>query len=189
MKSHWTDHLNVRALLYERRPSLVVECGAGSGENTANLVTARGDLGFRLVVINDDGDPAFGDEMRNNGVDWRSAISYLELQTFGEGAIDFCLIDTDHNYWTLRRELDELWPRMKPGGLCVMHDTGTFGKNNGRQPEYNIKGVPYPHSQIEAADKAGLGMIDAINEDLKSGRWRKVAESDQSHGAIAMERM
>lgn len=189
MKNHWDKHLNVKALIQERKPSVVVECGAGSGDNTKNLLEARDALGFRLVVINDDGGNFKPEEWRKQGVDWRSGISYLELQKFSDGEIDFCLIDTDHNYWTLKTELETLHPKMKPKGVCVIHDTETYGHESGHMTEYNTPKVPYPFAEIDEYQRMGLSLVAAIGQAVTSGQYRWVAQSAESHGAMALERL
>lgn len=182
MQQHFDKYLNVRQLIIDRKPKLVVECGAGTGENTANLMRLQKEIPFKIIVIND-GDINWRKDFENLGNQWIVGISYLELQKLT--GIDFCLIDTDHNYPTLKWELQALEWAMQKGGVVCIHDTVTYAKNNGRQPSYLACKVAYPHKEIEEADKLGLGMKDAIDEALQND-WRWLAFTEESHGAVAL---
>jgi hypothetical protein len=148
-------------------------------------MTLQKEVPFKLIVIND-GDINWRNDFENLGNEWIVGISYLEIPKIPR--IDFCLIDTDHNYPTLKWELEALDKVMPEGGIVCIHDTVTYAKNNGRQAAYQACKVPYPHSAIEAADADGLGMEDAIAESLENG-FRVLAYSEESHGAVALEKI
>ncbi len=196
MKGHWDQHLNVKALLYEMEPRLVVECGVAEGRNTDNLIRAKKDLGFRLVCIDIAMSPDFSDWITQGTIEWVTGVSYVELAKFTD-PVDFCLIDTDHNYWTLHEELNALNQVTRPGAVVCMHDTVTFGKNNGTMDEgyartsmvEAMKSVPYPRREIEEASSRGLGMVDAINQQVEAGEWEVIRSVDEAHGAVALRRL
>lgn len=181
MNNHFDRYLNVKELMLAKRPKLVLECGAGGGDNTEKLLSLQPELGFRLVVIND----GVVEGREFTGAEWVCGLSFLELPKYH--GVDFCLIDTDHNYVTLKRELDCLRAVMPKGGIVVMHDTVTYGKNNGRMAGYYRVNHGYPSSELDAADKAGKGMLDAIDESLDA--FKVIRVSEESHGAMALERL
>lgn len=182
MNNHFDQHLNVKALIEELKPKLIVECGAGSGENTRKILTLQPELGFRLVVVND-GIPS-GVPI---GAEWVCGVSYLELEKFADGSIDLCLIDTDHNYYTLKRELDALRPKLRQGGIVALHDTVTFGAESGKMTSYYAADAVYPYDLIEEGEKAGKSLLAAIEESKDA--YSVVKESAESHGAMALVRI
>lgn len=193
MQNHWVDGIKVKEMLLAEKPKFVVEVGAAEGKNTSNLMRMQQELGYKLFVINDF-DPA-GREVDdgNAGAKWIIGISYLELEKFDDGVIDFCIVDTDHNYPTLKWELAVLTRKMCPGGVVVMHDTVTYGKNNGSMSDHHYntpnESVPYPTEEIAAANRAGLGMVDAIKEVIDSGAFVQIAHVEERHGATALRRI
>jgi hypothetical protein len=121
-------------------------------------------------------------------VKWINGISYDVLKQFQEGEIDLCIIDTDHNYWTLMKELAELYPRMSEGGLIAMHDVETFYHDTGMALKYST-GTPYPKEAIEEmAPNGGLGdaLVDFLQ--LKKFRYKLFAYTKESHGAAVIEK-
>jgi SAM-dependent methyltransferase len=194
MHQHFDKHLNIKQLILEEKPSFVVECGAGSGNCTDLLndlqvetyMSGR-DFPFTLHVINDDGPDFEPPDYGGGYVDWSAGVSYLELEDFEDEGIDFCLIDTDHNYWTLDKELRVLARKMRPGGLVVMHDTEVYGHTHGQMFEYNVD-VPYPYEEIKACGDRGLAMQDAIRESIVRGDFRVHAAVTESCGAMAIRK-
>lgn len=181
MNNHWDKNLNVRQLLEEYKPKMMVECGAGSGENTAQYLEA----GYLLTVISD-GEPP---ERLKSYVDkkilrWIFGLSYIELENFKDGSIDFCSIDTDHNYWTLKQEIDVLRKKLSDLGIIVIHDTETYRNNSGKMDGYNCR-LPYP-AEIGMEEKKGRKYGDAIREAVLSGDFFVLEESIESNGATAL---
>ncbi len=168
----------------ERKPNFVVELGAGSGLNTEQIVKLQNEFPFKMTVVNDGHTPE-ADWL--DKVNWINGVSYVELPMIAE-KIDFCSIDTDHNYWTLREELTLLELLMDPGSIVVMHDTETYGHHSGHFFIYVTKN-PYPLEQIEACEEQGLNMIDAITERVDRGAWKIIKETKDNEGAMALERL
>jgi len=168
----------------EKKPRFVLEMGAGSGNNTKQIVKLQKEWPFEMVVINDGTTP---DEKWMDQVKWINGVSYVELPKL-QRWIDFCSIDTDHNYWTLRQELSALEDHMPKGGVVVMHDTETYGKTSGHFCNY-VTDNPYPLAKIEHHEKKGKTMSSAISQVVIWGWFKVIKESKASHGAIAMERL
>jgi len=184
MHQHWDKYLNVRSLMRKHKPKFVVELGAGSGNNTSQIVELQNEFPFEMTVINDGHTPE-ADWL--DKVTWINGISYIELPKL-QRWIDFCSIDTDHNYWTLMRELVTLQRHMPKSGIVVMHDTETYGKVSGHFFKY-VTDYEYPLPMIESYEKEGKTMSDAIEQIVDLGYFRIIKKSKKSQGAIAMERI
>lgn len=160
---------------------VIVECGAGNGDLTRKIAALLDVYPFEFHVISD---------KKIEGLDpriqWIVGLSYEELKRFP--SIDLCIIDTDHNYWTLREELRALNDRISEGGLIAMHDVETFYHDTGMALSYwNDK--PYPKAEIESmAYQGSLG--DAMISFLASDNlhWKMLAYDRHSHGAAVLEK-
>lgn len=166
MKEHFEKYLNLKQLLINIKPKHVLECGALDGENTANLISLMPELGFRLTVISDDSQS----NIKDLDVDYIKGVSYLEFPKFTDKSIDFCIIDTDHNYWTLQTELIALHPKLTDNALVVMHDVDTFYYDTGVATDYG-NGVPYPQEIIEQTGLKFGGLGTALIDFLSSNRF------------------
>lgn len=176
MNNHFDQYLNVKDLILKYRPKFILECGAGGGENTRKLLTLKDEVGFRLVVVNDGVQDI-------PGVEWVNGVSYLEIPKYP--GVDLCLIDTDHNFWTLREELKALAGVMPSGGIAILHDTETFGRESGFMSGYYQAKAPYPLEEMQKAS-AGKGLRNAVEE---SPDFRILREVPESHGAMALVRL
>lgn len=159
MFRHFDRYLNLKELILNEKPSVVMECGAGNGELTRALSGLKALHSFDLHVITD---KALSDIP---GVTWRIGVSYKELSKLPEDSIDLCIIDTDHNYWTLMRELMVLDSRMKEGGVMAFHDVMSFYYDTGMAMSY-WDGEPYPEESIRAnvgKGGVGCGLIDFLS--------------------------
>lgn len=176
MNTHFDQHLNVKALILKYQPKFILECGAGSGENTRKLLSLKDKIGFRLVVINDG-------PQEIAGAEWVNGVSYKEIPKYP--GVDLCLIDTDHNYWTLREELKALEGVMPSGGLVILHDTETFGRESGFMHGFYSVKADYPLEEMRKASE-GKGLRDAVEE---SEHFRILREVPDSQGAMALVRL
>jgi len=183
MHQHFHKYLNVKKIMRERKPKFVLEMGAGSGNNTKQILKLQKEWPFEMVVINDGNTP----DWINGECRWINGVSYIELPKL-QRWIDFCSIDTDHNYWTLLQELFVLRRNMQKGGVVVMHDTETYGKTSGHFWNY-VTDNPYPLEKIEYYEKKGKTMSTAISQVTIWAYFKIIKESKASHGAIAMERL
>lgn len=158
MINHFDNHLNLRKLILDRHPDLIVECGAGDGETTRMLAHLKLWYPFELISITDK-------KLEHmDEVEFRFGLSYERLKEFDDESIGMCLIDTDHNYWTLTQELQAVLPKMKEGGLVVMHDVEAFYHNTGMAMSY-WNDQPYPEESIRSHIKDG-GLGDALIDFL-----------------------
>ena len=183
MHGHWDKFLKVKDLVKKAKPELVVELGAGGGDNTDQYLELRKSLPFKMIVISDGECP----ERFKNIPDfvWIFGISYKELGNTKLPFIDFCSIDTDHNYWTLKQELKCLNNCMRKGGIVVLHDTESYRHNSGVMMNYKAD-VPYPKEILENQKR---GMVEALEEEIKAGNYEIIKETKKSCGAIAIKRL
>lgn len=183
MHNHFDQFLNLKSIILDKRPKLIIECGAGNGALTKKLASLLDVYHFELCVISDNKIEGLDSRIR-----WYTGLSYEVLDSFPENSIDLCIIDTDHNYWTLMKELATLFNRMKEGGLIAMHDVETFYHDTGMALSY-WDGKPYPKEEIEKfAAYGGLG--DALIEflHLKKMNFKLLAYTHESHGASLIEK-
>ena len=181
MHHHFSRNLKVKGLIESSSPSLVVELGTGGGENTEQLALLSDKVGFDLIAI-DVILPV--SEYKHPKLRWLQGVSYVELGKMGDASVDFCVLDTDHNYWTLKKELEELRRVMTTGGIVAIHDTESYKNDNGYMPSgYGQTGVDYP---MEVMKRETRPYADAINDTI--GDWEVVAKTKASCGAIALQK-
>ena len=191
IKNHFDKNLNLKDIILERKPKLIVECGAASGENTRQILALKSIYPFKLVSISDA--PYAEETMKcveflKDGYEWRYDLSYRALQNFEPESIDLCMIDTDHNYWTMKQELQALHSKLSKDGLIAMHDTETYWANSGQAYRYGT-GDSYPSEEISKHEKEGKGMGTAILEFLAEHPEYKILKKvTESHGAMVMEK-
>lgn len=182
MHTHFDQHLNIRKIILDKKPKVIVECGAGNGECTRLLAHLHQAYPFELYSITDKALDGI------EGVQWKIGLSYKRLAEFPDNSIDLCIIDTDHNFWTLEEELHAVRLKMKEGGLILFHDVEEFYHNTGMAAAY-WDGEPYPEKEIMECVKFG-GVGDALlkflvrhNHEYKLVRWLP-----ENYGAAVIER-
>ena len=183
MHNHFDKNLNLKKWILDNRPSVIVECGAGTGELTRQLAGLRDVYPFELHVISDK--PVDGLDSR---IVWHSGLSYDVLPTFPDDSIGLCIIDTDHNFWTLMKELSACFNKIAIDGFVAFHDVETFYHDTGMALKYS-SGEPYPREEIEKFSAYG-GLGDALIEFLhiKKMDYRLVSFTTESHGAALIRR-
>lgn len=160
-----------------------MECGAGTGELTKQLASLLDVYDFKLTVINDS-----LIENMDSRIIWKTGLSYEVLKEFMPSSIDFCIIDTDHNYWTLMKEFEALFDRISEGGLLALHDVETFYHDTGMAMDYGTD-KPYPKEEIlkfAAYGSLGDALIDFLH--LKKLRYRLLYFTPESQGAALIQR-
>ena len=187
MHNHFTENLNTKALIERHDPKVVVE--AGCGQSTVQLMALAKERGFRFVmmdVMDDPGNPGVmklptGVFIALKDIELLYGVSYLNFEKFADHEIDMAIVDTDHNGWTLMRELQVLERKVKPGGLVLLHDTEAFKNVNGTMEGYASGDAPYPLKEI--LDGPTMGEV----VELYKGKWTVIAETPESNGAIAFQ--
>ena len=112
----------IRPILKAAQPDVVVEVGAGAGEHTRQLARFCRSNGVTLQVI--DPAPRFEPSELGDGVVFHKALSLDVLPDVGP--VDVALIDGDHNWYTVNRELELLHRGARSAGrltpLAICHD-------------------------------------------------------------------
>jgi SAM-dependent methyltransferase len=221
MQRHFDKHLNLKDLIRDHQPKTILELGANKGENTINLIYLAEELGYKLIVISPEY-PTWTQELpggeieikravfEHRQLDWVYGVSYIELPKMADDSIDFCIVDTDHNYWTLEKELLELKRVMAKDGIVAIHDTEEFAARNGtmnfgyfstidsiessyienanvlriKEAKTTSIGVDYPLEEILAEPRPYTQAIKDIVPD-----WEVVAETKESNGAMALRKV
>lgn len=174
MIRHWDQHLNVQQLLRDERPKHVLEVGALKGENSYNLALLGAEVGYRLTILSDDVVPEHCTFPPH--VTAIKGVSYRVLPSFPDQSVDFVILDTDHNYWTLIQELSALDPKLTPGGLIILHDVDAFYYDPGLTVGYG-DGSDYPRDDIMSMNQfgsTGTALIDFLalrKRDYRLVRW------------------
>lgn len=183
MKHHWNQYANIRKWLYKEQPKHVVEIGALEGENTENLKSLMSDIGYKLTVISDD------TEIKDDGVTRIRGVSYREIANLPDNSIDFCILDTDHNYWTMMVELVALKSKMSSNGIIMLHDVDYYYYNSGVSDSY-ADGSDYPIKEIEEHQKHG-GMGNAVIDALSALKtdYRLLLWVPEECGCAVLRRM
>lgn len=181
MHNHFDRNLNLQKWILERHPRVIVECGAGNGELTRLIASIFEVYDFEFHVISDNA-------LDIKGVHYHTGLSYELLNEFEDHSVGLCIIDTDHNYWTLMKEFAAVFNKISEGGLIALHDVETFYHDTGMALAY-WDGKPYPKEEIEKyAPYGGLGdaMIDFLQN--KKMHYKLLAYTAESHGAALIEK-
>lgn len=184
MIGHFDSHLNLRKLILDKLPKVIVEVGAGDGANTRMIAFMQHYYPFEFHVISDKELP----DLKRSNIHWKTGISYKELALFPDNSIDMCIIDTDHNYWTLEQELNAVFSKMNEGGLIIMHDVEEFYYNTGLSDGY-WDDSPYPKDEIMEKSKwggTGLALIDFLHK--YRGAYKLVRWIPEHFGCAVIEK-
>lgn len=181
MTGHFDKNLNLRQLILDKKPKVIVEIGAGDGACTRLLAFMKHYYPFTLKVISD---------KKIGGLDaeFITGLSYDEIPKLEDNSLGLAIVDTDHNYWTVSTELETLRPKMEEGGLIVLHDVDTFYYDTGMGMGYwNEK--PYPEKEILEQSNlggVGLGVIDFLHRNR--GEFKLVRWITEHHGCAVLEK-
>lgn len=186
MFNHFDKYMNTKALILKHKPSHVVECGALFGKNTELLIALKNELDvpYRLTVITDNN---FSMEGIDNLI---RGISYKVLKDMDDDSIDMCLIDTDHNYLTLAKELTALHPKLKKDGLILMHDVEAFYHDIGFAGMY-FNGDNYPSDEVKKVGAKYGGIGNALMDFLSANRfdYKMIYYTQESCGGAVIQKV
>lgn len=120
------------------KPSCGVEIGAFHGQSAAYLAVELINRGvpckLDLVDTFNDGDNArpLGatlsevvkdlEPVRSIIDNIRPCLSWDAATFYEDKSLDFVMIDADHSYGSVRRDIDAWLPKVKPGGIIAGHD-------------------------------------------------------------------
>jgi len=183
--------------LLEPKPRVIVEVGVFKGWNTIKIINYLKELpedgDKRLIIV----DPVILPEVRlqeSNDPELVDIYNYPSLEILPKlDRYDVIILDGDHNYYTLLKELQIIDAKFKgEPPLIFVHDTV---ENRYRDFYFNVKAIPkrYVHQTHIAngpADYAGgsfNGLIPAVEDflDLSERDWHWV-ELDRHNPGVGM---
>lgn len=146
----------IESLLRAARPSRIVEIGAAQGLNTVNLLDFAVETGSTVHVIDPvpEFDVAEFKRKYGDAFDMHEARSLEVLPQLG--CADAYLIDGDHNWYTVRKELRQIaeaaTAARQPFPLVLLHDVDwPYGR---RDLYYDPESIPEEHRH--SAERRGL---------------------------------
>jgi hypothetical protein len=172
---NWTGHLPFAAdVIAAIRPSLLVELGTHYGESYFGMCQAVQESGIACTTYAVDtwqGDPHAGyydesvfEEVNRYNEEHYGAFSKLlrrtfddALSNFGDETIDLLHIDGLHTYDAIRHDFENWFPKVRPGGVVLLHDTVA------RHADFQVWKLweelerRYPH--FEFTHNWGLGVV------------------------------
>ncbi len=196
VNDHWNSGICIKDLLDEYKPTTVLELGASAGACTIKLLCHAYDMDYELTTV-DDGPPnyrvldniSFYTESRAREgrtplkYEWIRGISYIEVAKMKPKHIDFCLLDTDHNSWTVTKEIEALEPIMSNRSILAFHDTEINRHDNGVYERYKTQQY-YPSSEIESDTRT---YTEAVVSGM-ADNWDLLCESPENAGAMVFQR-
>lgn len=182
--------MKIKDVIDQLKPKIVLEIGFGAGTNMMVLLTYTKKPGndYKIISLSDDpGLPKI--TIPNDFVSkflYVGGVSYgllpkwkeLKLPEQFDKPIDLCIIDSDHNYFTLKKELDGVYPLMSEKCAIAFHDTASkpcehhlyysnaLDKNSNSMVQNTgyKDGTPYPYQEVMAT--LDVPMMRAIEEFL-----------------------
>jgi len=181
MHNHFLRGVFLERVMSHLKPKVILEVGAADGHHTA-LLSQDG----RKVVVVSDGKKEESLVKGEESVNWISGVSQNVLPTLCPTIKpDLVILDSDHNYWTLKQELDACYPHLPHECAIAIHDTITFWGSNGRQHTYGT-GDPYPADKIVGTKKLyGQAVTEFLSQHPD---MLLVLASPLYHGALVLGR-
>jgi len=137
----WSGHLQFAAdLIAALKPSLLVELGTHYGESYFGMCQSVQESAASCMCYAVDtwqGDPhagyydesVFEEVNKYNDENYASFSKLLRttfdraVENFGDDTIDLLHIDGLHTYEAVRHDFDNWFPKVRPGGVVLFHDT------------------------------------------------------------------
>lgn len=201
MIRHFHSGVKVSEILDELKPRLIVELGIGLGYFATALLarSVKYDPPYKLISISESRlcpipympAPMGTSFCYVSGLTWDVLEHWdTNIQAIGfNNKIDLCIVDSDHNYFTVKKELDALYPLLSDRCVILFHDTAT---NSTMLTHYVNAGVfsngtPYPKEEIEKTLHLHFGK--AIDEFLADHpEFNTFRKTNEHEGCIAIAR-
>ena len=135
------DNWCLYRLVQEARPARSLEIGIMRGSSSITIAKAIEDAGLDCVQTAVDIDPeaaaAASRNFRKYGLHERYVTVVADSREWIAAADDrwqFVFLDGDHSYDTVAVEFAHAWNRTDPGGIIVLHDTGSVQWGTNEDP-------------------------------------------------------
>ena len=176
----------IRPMLDALDAHTVVEIGAEQGRTTRLLLERASEAGGTVIAI--DPKPRF--DVSAWGLEWGTTFQFLKARSLDVAGrlplSDAVLVDGDHNYFTVRRELEVIAAsaeghRGEPPAF-FLHDVGwPYGR---RDLYYDPDSIPFEHRHdaTQAAlhpDREGTG-----EPGINRGLWNAAQEGGPRNGVL-----
>ena len=139
MKNHFYNGIKMHKWIDQLNPKCIVELGCGFFENALLILGYLYKNGTQHHLIGISDGPPFAELPPVMG----SKFTYLRGITFDvlphlktvcpnemSSGIDILIVDSDHNYYTVQRELETAAPHLAEKCIIAFHDTNTLEENN-----------------------------------------------------------
>lgn len=161
----WVAQL-VSALLVASGAKTVLETGGFRGTTSAWLALALASMGGGdLIVCEIDKERAGAISLRLRDLpirdvygDVRCADVLEVIASLENEALDFVWLDDDHSWPHVQAEILALWPKMKSGGLIVLHDV--FGSTDLKKIVKQYHGYSIDLPRLGPAGGIGIIQVD-----------------------------
>lgn len=213
MHNQFYQGIKVSRLIDQLKPKLILEIGFGAGTNLMMLLcyTKKPGNDYRVISLSDDSklpDITLPNDFVSRFL-YVAGVSYnvipywrdLKLPDEFSGPIDFCIIDSDHNYFTLKNELFSINTIMAERCAIAIHDTASQPcehhrhyanalneKSNSMIQDTGYKDKStYPMQQV--LETWDVPMMEAIDEFLLDHRdYDKLVHLDECCGCTLVGR-
>lgn len=173
--SAWSGHVSfVHDLIAALRPSILVELGTHYGESYFAMCQAIHENAVSCVSYAVDSwvgdkhakrydESVFEEVNRYNEENYASFSKLLRtsfdqaLRNFADESIDLLHIDGLHTYEAVRHDFDNWIPKVRPGGVVLLHDTIARHLDFGVWKLWQEVSAEYPH--LEFTHSWGLGVL------------------------------
>jgi predicted O-methyltransferase YrrM len=113
------------AEVIDRAAAQVIEVGVGAGNSSAAWLTGLAQTGGRLWSVDIEPTPAAW-ELQDICPEWTYVVGdSIACEPFAPHGADILFIDSLHTFEQTLAELEVYVPHVKPGGVVLLHDTGT----------------------------------------------------------------
>jgi hypothetical protein len=171
----WSGHLPfVNDLIACLRPSLAVKLGTHYGESYFGMCQAVEQNGVSCKcyavdtwqvesLAGNDDDPGFTEVDAYNQRYYGSFSTLLRTTfdqakgNFGDGTVDLLHIDGLHTYDAVRQDFENWFPKVRPGGVVLLHDTAARHADFQVWKLWEELARQYPH--LEFHHSRGLGVL------------------------------
>lgn len=145
--------------LAKRRPRKLILIDAWQGEGPQDLIFSGDQDGnngttYPAFLLYEKVKHIFAD---NPAVEIRKGWTFDEIPKLEDKSLDYVYIDADHSYEGMKRDLELVYPKMKPYGLILGHDY----EMNFEKATYNWK----------------FGVRQAVDEFCEKYNYRVVAKA------------